>query len=450
MCIIPCTGLDISYRDTVLTTGLMIDARLDAKKLEETLSTLIEHKFPRAGARIALRNGMYEFQIPQAFNSDTPPVAFTVEDHPEPYLSPARPEIPLDASRFPTSQPSFSPMPQVQEYVRSKSCPSSLDGFLVSNTPVLHVHVSVFDDLTFIGVTSSHIGFDAVGAAILLEAWTRLINGDDIDAIPGMDWDAAPFECFTGPTAVTHQRGWFDLGLFSMILFTLRLLLRLLRDPKEIDYLVRVLKVFLDDAKREIMDNLKSEGSSEWVGSSDVLMAWWFKTALGYRTDTTPIHIHFPVNLREKPIFPGATTLCTPYINNAISRIAIPPIPANAFGKESLDELALRIRRGITVYDADLAGIQADLHWRCAYPLKVHLPCPPQGEFAVQTNWRVARLCELNFSGACESDRERKAHVVFALPVKTSKAWVPSRGNGMVFNEDDDNIWMAELQGSKD
>jgi hypothetical protein len=55
---IPCTGLDLGPRDIVLTTGLIVDARLDAQRLEGTLSTLIQLKFPKAGARLALRNGV--------------------------------------------------------------------------------------------------------------------------------------------------------------------------------------------------------------------------------------------------------------------------------------------------------------------------------------------------------------------------------------------------------
>ncbi|KAJ7487258.1 hypothetical protein B0H11DRAFT_1114982 [Mycena galericulata] len=449
---IPCTGLDLTAREVILTTGLMIDARLDAKKLEETLLTLIERKFPRAGARIALRNGVYEFQVPQTFGPGTPPVVFTVDDYPEPYRSASRPDTMPDASRFPASQPTFCAFPEMKEYLRSKSCPESFDAFLAPNTPLLHVHVAVFDDLTFIGATSSHLAFDALGTATLLHAWTRLINGDDIDTIQGMDWDAAPFESFTAPTSVTHQRGWFDLGLFPKILFIIRFVLRLLRDPKQVGYLVRVPKVFLDDSKRDIMEILKLQGSTEWVGREDVLMAWWFKAVFGHRGsgDTTPIHIHFPVNLRDKPVFPGGSTIATPFINNAIMSVAIPPIPANAFGTESLGEIALRIRRGIMAYSADLAGIEADLHWRCANPVKVLFPCSSDGEFAVQTSWRLAKLGELDFFGACVPGRGEKARVVFALPIMTSGNDLPMRGNGAAFIEDDKSIWMSQFLGSKE
>ncbi|KAJ7734549.1 hypothetical protein DFH07DRAFT_928433 [Mycena maculata] len=446
---IPCTGFDLGAKDLVMTTGLIIDARLDSKKLEHTISMLVERKFPRAGARLALRNGVYEFQVPKMFGPDTPPLVFTAEDYPEPYRSTVRPEIPKHIS---DSQPSVSAIPDLDAYFRSRSCPASLDAFLVPNTPLPHVHVTVFDDITFIGITASHIGFDALGTKTLLHAWTRLINGDDIDTIPGMDWDAMPFESFTGPTTVRHMRGWFDLGVFTQLLFIARFVLRLFRDPKETSYLVRVPKVFLDDSKREIMENLKLQGSAEWVGSSDILMAWWFKTVFSCRAsnDATPIHIHFPVNLREKSVFHGESTLGTPYINNAVSSIAVPPIPANTFREESVGALALRIRRTILAYNADVPGIRADMYWRCANPSQVHFPCSADGEYAINTNWRAAQFSELDFSGACVPGSGKEARVVFVFPVISSGNTVPMRGNGAVLMEDEEAIWMNQVRGEKD
>jgi hypothetical protein len=178
---------------------------------------------------------------------------------------------------FLPSKPSIFPIPILEAYLRSGSCPSTLDAFLVPNMPLLHVHIVSFDDLTLIGVMSSHICFDALSTGTLLHVWTRLLNGEDIDMIPGMEWDAAPFENFTKPMAVTSLCGWFDLRLFAQIVFIVRFVLRVFWDPKEVTYFVRVPKMFLEDSKREIMDNLKLQGSTEWVGSSDVLMAWWFK-----------------------------------------------------------------------------------------------------------------------------------------------------------------------------
>ncbi|KAJ7800355.1 hypothetical protein B0H14DRAFT_2899976 [Mycena olivaceomarginata] len=438
---IPCSGLDISVRD------------LTRKKLEQSLTTLVERKFPRAGARLALRNGLYEFQVPRTFDSTTKPIAFTVEDFAESYRSAARPEIPTDRIRGFTSQPVVCPMPP-EEYFRSKTCPTSLEGFIVPNMPLTHAHVAVFDDITFIGITSAHITFDALGTATLLRAWTRLLGGEDVEAIPGMEWDATPFKIFERPSDLTHQRGWFDLGLLGQFLFIVLFILRLVRDPKEEGRLVRFPKGFLEDTKTEIMEDLKRQSSAEWVGSSDILLAWWFKTIYSLRKpgDTTPIHIHLPINLREKRIFPGGSTMGTPYIHNSVSAIAIPPISVTEWQAESLGELALRFRRAILAYNADLPAIAADVQFRCANPLLEHFPCPPRGEFSFQTNWRSANLGELDFSGARaeEPGEKGKTHVLLAVGYALSSKKNPMRGAGGMFMEDEDAVWMFQIKGTKE
>jgi hypothetical protein len=155
------------------------------------------------------------------------------------------------------------------------------------------------------------------------------------------------------------------------------------------------------------------------------------------------------VNLRGHKVFAGGSTITTPYIHNAVSGIPVAPIPVSAFRTESLGELALRMRRAITKYHSDLDGIVADLRWRCANPLKVVFPCPPGGEFGLQTNWRAARFGDLDFSGACVAEKA-SARVVFVLGLPTSGNNVPMRGSGAVLMEDEDAVWMSEVRGAKD
>ncbi|KAJ7634556.1 hypothetical protein FB45DRAFT_744239 [Roridomyces roridus] len=451
---IPCGGVDLGAVDMILTTGLIIDSRLDAGQLENRLVTLIEQKFPRAGARIALRNGAYEFQIPEKFGPDVPCVNFTVEDHPEAYRAdPSRPTLPMDLKVPSPSLPSLSKVPDaLDQYLRSSSCPHSIDAVIESKLPILYVHVSLFDDLTFIGITASHIGFDAVGTGTLLDAWTRLINGTSIGAIEGMPWDVQPFASFAGPTQITKRRGWFDLGILSQMMFIVYFVWRLFWDSNEYGVFVRVPKAFLEEEKRKVMEELKEKGSGEWVGSSDVLTAWWYKTALGHRVkDRTSFHLHLPVNLRDKAIFVGQSALKIPYINNAVASIPIPALPVKAFHDESLTDLAIHIRHAILAYNADLKGLQEDLHWRCAHPLQVLFPCPPGGEYSFQTNWRTAGFGALDFSGAqVRWDTNQKARVVFVCPVVTSGKNQPMRGSGSILMEDEQVIWLAQVKGAKD
>ncbi|KAF7373715.1 hypothetical protein MSAN_00582500 [Mycena sanguinolenta] len=398
---IPCTAVDLfAANGLVLTIGLVINARLDAKLLEESLSRLIERKFPRAGARLAFRNGAYEFQIPEAFDAKTSPAAFTVDEYPEPYNASGRPQIPCALTG---SQPSIVPLPELDQFFRSKTCPKTEAEFLKPNVPLLHIHFTVFHDLTFIGVTVPHMGFDLLGIAVLLAAWTRVINGDDFDAIHGMEWDAQPFAHYVpapGSSSLTPKRtslrGWFKLGWLSQLSFIGRSVLSSIRDPKDVGYLVRVPKVFLNEEKRKIMDELKAQGSSEYVGSSDVLMAWWHKTIYSYRapTDHTPVHLHFAGNLRSRSVFGQDGPLAHPYTNNAVSHLPVPPIPVNTFVTESLGELALHVRRAILAYNADMVSLRADLHWlfEGSNATKMAFPCPPSAEFSYMTNWRDGKL----------------------------------------------------------
>ncbi|KAF7373714.1 hypothetical protein MSAN_00582400 [Mycena sanguinolenta] len=441
---IPCTVLDLlAANGLVLTTGLVINGRLDAKVLEESLQ-------------------VYEFQIPETFDVKTPPAIFTVDDYPEPYNASGRPQIPRALTG---SQPSIIPFPELDQFFRSKTCPKTQADFLKPNVPLLHIHFTIFHDFTFIGVTVSHVGFDLLGIAVLLAAWTRVINGDDFDTIPGMEWDAQPFAHFVpapGSSSLTPTRtslrGWFKLGWLSQLSFIGRFVLSRIRDPKEVGYLVRVPKAFLNEEKRQIMDELKAQGSSEYVGSSDVLMAWWHKTIYSYRapTDHTPVHLHFAGNLRSRSVFAQDGPLAHPYTNNAVSHLPVPPIPVNTFVTESLGELALRVRRAILAYNADTASLRADLHWlfEGSNATKMAFPCPPGAEFSYTSNWRDGKLGALDFSGAVVSNSRPEAaatQVVFTYFFLTpNRVSSPPRGCGIVIMEDEDVVWMAQFRGSKD
>ncbi|KAJ6465769.1 hypothetical protein C8R45DRAFT_1173405 [Mycena sanguinolenta] len=431
---ISCTALDqMIAHGLVHTPSFVVNARLDTKILEDSMARLIEHKFPRAGARLAFRNGAYEFQIPETFDAETPPAIFTVAEYLEPYNGTGRPQIPSALTEAELLRP---------------------------NVPMMHVHFSVFDDLTFIGVTVPHMGFDALGFAALMLAWTRVINGDDFDAIPGMEWDAQPFAHYVpapGSSPITPTRtslrGWFDLGWLSQLSFIGRFVLNSVRDPKEMTYLVRVPKVFLNEAKQKIMEELKAQGSSEYVGSSDVLMAWWYK-ARSPSLSPMMLHLQLANSLRSRPVFVQDGPLAYPYINNAVSFLTVPPIPINAFVNESLGELALRLRRAILAYNADPAAVRADLHWlfEGSNATKLVFPCPPSAEWSLSSNWRDGKLGALDFSGAVvsESKSEAAGRVAFVYLVLTSEKPSPKRGSGIVLSEDDDAVWMAQARGSKD
>jgi hypothetical protein len=129
----------------------------------------------------------YEFHIPYTIDSQHPPIAFTVDHYREHYQSLARSDIRALVNSS-AAEPFICPLPSLDMYLMSKTCPTSTARFLAPDTPIVHVHVSIFDDLTFIGVTSSQIMFDVIGTRTLLHAWTRLLSGEDISAIWNGTW----------------------------------------------------------------------------------------------------------------------------------------------------------------------------------------------------------------------------------------------------------------------
>jgi hypothetical protein len=140
--------------------------------------------------------------------------------------------------------------------------------------------------------------------------------------------------------------------------------------------------------------------------------------------------------------------LADPYINNAASTISVPPIPINTFQTESLGELALQIRRAITAYNADLLTLEHELRWRNANRMINLYPCPPGAASELQTNWCDAHLSELNFSSACAPGSGKRAGVLFALT--DSLTAEPLRGNGAILMENEDAIWMSQVQDRRE
>nr|GAT44355.1 predicted protein [Mycena chlorophos] len=281
----------------------------------------------------------------------------------------------------------------------------------------------------------------------------HVLAGEPLEDIPGMEWDAEPFANFAAAPVGWVQRGWFHLGFFAQLLFIVHFVWGLVRDPKECVKHVYVPKTFLEAEKKKIMEELKEAGSEEWVGSSDVLVAWWLQNVYKHRTDPTPLHLHIPVNLRDYPIFPTPSgNMDLPYINNAVLSIHVAPFAVNTLGSTPLREIALRIRRAIIAYNNDVEGVRNDVGWRIANPGIVPFPCPPGATFSLQSSWRAAQFGKLDFSGAMPAPRPgegRKPKVFLVTSFATGKN-MPLRESGAVEFENEDCIWMNEVRGEKD
>ncbi|KAJ7776142.1 hypothetical protein B0H16DRAFT_1449590 [Mycena metata] len=376
-------------------------------------------------------------RIPENFSPESPSTAFTVKHYHEPYRSSARPEIDLLLSSS-HSEPFICASPSLRDLAKE------VEAF----SPIFEIHVSVFEDLTLIGITHFHATSDVGGLRTLMHAWARLISGEHIDAIRGIDRDAAPLEHFRQQNSRRDRIFLERDRIVQPPVGSLDdLYLALFPDNSNTTPdLVRVPKVFLEDRRREILEDFKLNGSSESVDSSDVLLAWWFKLSYSTRSasDTTPIFLHISVDLR-----PLVAVFSAPYINHASSTICIePPIPATAFRALSLRELALRIHRTIAEYQKDLARLELDLWWRSENPTVPLYRCPPGGEAQLQTDWSQAGLAGMDFSGArtVGSDAKGTGRVVFVVVDSKEE----EKGTGEILMEDENAVWISQVKLRKE
>jgi len=160
--------------------------------------------------------------------------------------------------------------------------------------------------------------------------------------------------------------------------------------------------------------------------------------------------MHLPVNLRPLSLnlFSNNTV---PYINNAISTVPIPPLPASSFHSVPLGSLAFRIRKTILSYVDDVDELRKDLiHW-LANPVKVS-SFTPDGDFEIMSNWQSANFNRLDFSGACVNDKDKsdgETKVVFVVDYiagfRGSK-----RGVGFIVSEDGEAVWISAYRGRKE
>ncbi|KZV78361.1 hypothetical protein EXIGLDRAFT_783942 [Exidia glandulosa HHB12029] len=254
-------GIDVGPKDITMTMCMIVHAVLDVDKLKTGLFAAIEHKVPRAEARLASRNGLHEFHIPQSFSDATPPCAFTYIHHHIPFVGTAGslpPSLPAEA----TSEPYLVDASMSRAALcRGPNTPREVKDFLVPGTPLVHVHIASFDDATLIGTTTSHAMFDAQGFRVLFDAWTAALRGD-LDSFPFSPRVYATYDHIAKDVTTQTQskiqpppdqpkRGFFALGFFDTARFLAKFLLRVVRDPRERTKLLYVPHEWLAKRKEE-------------------------------------------------------------------------------------------------------------------------------------------------------------------------------------------------------
>ncbi|KZV84818.1 hypothetical protein EXIGLDRAFT_700063, partial [Exidia glandulosa HHB12029] len=357
--VIPCCSLDFPNRFLIITFSFVIPTRLDVEILRQALFHAIEQKIPRAGARLVSRNGQYEWHIPKHFSAERPPARFTQTQL----------DAPLSAFDFPPSggdvtQPCVVNVKH-EHLFKDPHVPTSLGDLLRPGTPALHVHACTLSDATLIGITTTHALVDAHGVRALLVAWTAAVNGS-LDAVPAMPRTFEPLADIAKVTPPTSRpvgepvRFYFDPSWFSKARFIVSFAWRAFHVRQERRKLVRFPKSWLAEQKRLCVDELSARGTKDYVGTADVLLAWWYKTLFAHRRDSTLVRMKTVVNIRR--LLPDF--FVHPYLNNAATWTEA-SLPASVLASQPVLETALALRRSIDSYVSPTSAsvLQAEMAW---------------------------------------------------------------------------------------
>ena len=170
------------------------------------------------------------------------------------------------------------------------------------------------------------------------------------------------------------------------------------------------------------------------------------------RCDDTPVNLHYLVNLRR--ILPES--FAHPFLHNALNSCTVENVPAHQVGSQPILATALAVRGLLKALTENFDTLCSELTWLWCYrgrraPLLTHAP---GGEFAVVSNWRSARLNELDFSGAMINTKsldgiQRITQPTFIFFDMQEGKKYPARGSAWVTSECSEGIWVRAVLGAR-
>lgn len=383
--VIPLTLIDnlAAARNTVLSESLRFDQVLDAAKLRDGLTELIQNHgdWRKLGGRLRLRvcphdciltfpliftvcplpkkhvgivanhrniakpDGSLEIHVPREFTEERPALRFTsqafdiaIEEH---ELGGQLPKLTDGPSLQPgpTSFDQFNPIPDK---------PDKLDDYIYSDRPILGLHVTSFTNSSIVTLIWTHVAFGGRGMKELLSAWSRILHGgEDVPPLLGTHEDVladigtesdkiAPFRLVQ-----SEIKGWG----FVKIVFGL--LWELWQHPRVETRAMYLPGQFVSQLRQTCLGDLRvvyREDPAAFISEGDVLEAWCSRFVAQARGDEKPALIMNALEIRDRLTAPWGTGGVYMQNTGACTWTSVEP---ETLLRRPLGELAYTIRRSI-------------------------------------------------------------------------------------------------------
>ncbi|KAH8891617.1 hypothetical protein GQ53DRAFT_687175 [Thozetella sp. PMI_491] len=292
-----------SLRGIVVTWTLRFNDVLDAEKLHNSLSRLLEiGDWRKIGGRLRLQdNGELEIYVPQPFTAERPAVSFShealdldIEDHP---LGKTLPKV--------TEGPSIQVGPQgFQAFAARKDAPAILEDFVNHDTPQLSLHITSFKNATLVGLSWPHTLMDVMGQQALLRCWSLVLAGRESELPPLLGAREDPICAAADAPAETTEE--FALGQkkltgWSMVKFGARFAWDLMSNQaveKRTIFLPKKAVAELRNRAQRDLANQDDGTDAPFISEGDVLTAWATRALASSLPQPRPVTVLHPLNAR--------------------------------------------------------------------------------------------------------------------------------------------------------
>ncbi|KAG6820002.1 hypothetical protein H0H93_006621 [Arthromyces matolae] len=250
------------------------------------------------------------------------------------------------------------------EYFRDPSIPYSLQGYCLSDTPFISIHVTELANCTCIGFTFPHFVLDAQGMGHFLYALNAELHGRPWD-IPTISKTnvfqtildnleaSAPVAEESSPSPSVLRRALSPVTFINTLIHESRLLYELRYrnlETKAVYIPVHALKKLVQKTRYE------AKGSGlEFISTGDIITAWMLKATFSNETDNNDVHVGVVISARNAlSQFPEMQS----YSQNAVGVVPFPIMTKQELAKKSLAEVAVWHRQGCDSFHNDTSWVQ--------------------------------------------------------------------------------------------
>ncbi|CAG7559027.1 unnamed protein product [Fusarium equiseti] len=289
-----------TLRGTVITWTLRFDDVLDADKLHDSLSRLLDvGDWRKLGGRLRLNGqGALEIHVPTPFTPERPAVAYSceklrvdIDDH---ELGRQLPKV--------TDKVSIQPGPEnFKAFATRPDAPQTLSDFIYPDVPLLSLHITAFDNATLVGLSWPDALMDVIGQQELLRAWSLVVSGREVDVPPvlGAREDALQTAVGTSDWDEKFEMGEQQLEGAALEQFCLRYAFDSMTGPGAESKVIHLPATAIEALRRHVEADLdKSTRDVPFLSNNDILTAWAARIVGLSQPQPRPVTALYVINAR--------------------------------------------------------------------------------------------------------------------------------------------------------